>query len=324
MRRPPIAILMSFLAPSLVAAQEIRPPRDSEMIRVERSLPPGATVEGRVQILTARRARLGIFFTMRARDTDSIGALVQGVTPNGPAAKAGLRSGDLITRFNGNSLAETGIRAGREQSGPGVALALLVAGVGPGDTVAVEYRRGKVHRNASIVAGDEPFVTWNMPDGGFGYAFGDSAGEVAEAMRHPPEGWGGTFKFRLPGESLRVMGDSARAFSRMRVPPPSIFLLGTPLEDLELVPLNRDLGRYFGVSEGILVINVPEQSKLGLKAGDVVLAVDGRAPTSPGHLLRILRSYEPGESFKLEIVRMKKRDIVTGTIAERWRVNGER
>jgi S1-C subfamily serine protease len=302
----------------MVVAQESRPQRDSEIIRLERTLPPGAPVaEGRVQILTTRRARLGIFFTMRARDTDSIGALVQGVTPNGPAAKAGLRSGDLITRFNGRSLVESGVRAGREQSGPGVALALLVAGVGPGDTVAVEYRRGKLRRNASIIAGDEPFITWNMPGGAFGYAFGDSDGDIAEAMRHPPESWGGPFQYRIPADSLRVMADSARGFMRMRVPPPTIFMLGTPLGDLELVPLNRDLGRYFGVSEGVLVISVPEDSKLGLKAGDVVLAVDGRTPANPTHLLRILRSYEPGEPFKFEIMRMKKHVSVTGMVAER-------
>lgn len=314
MRRPRIAILVSLLTPATVVAQEARSPRDSVMVRVERTGPPGAAVEGRVKILTTRRARLGIFFTMRARDTDSIGALVQGVTPNGPAAKAGLRSGDVITSFNGNPLAESGVREGREQSGPGVALALLVAGVGPGDTVAVEYRRGKLRRNASIVAGDEPFVTWNMPDGGFGYAFGDSAGNLAEGMRRSRESM--KFRYRVPGEGP-LLEDSARSLMRMPGPPPTIFMLGTPLEDLELAPLNPELGRYFGVDEGILVINVPGESRLHLKAGDVVLKIDGRAPTSPGHLLRILRSYEAGEPFKLEIMRMKHKETVVGQLGER-------
>ena len=61
-----------------------------------------------------------------------------------------------------------------------------------------------------------------------------------------------------------------------------LFMMGTPLEDLELAPLNRDLGRYFGTSEGILVINVPEESRLGLKAGDVVLRwMGGRRSVRP-------------------------------------------
>ena len=45
-----------------------------------------------------RRARLGIKVNLQARDSDSIGAYVDGVTPGGPAAKAGLEAGDIITR----------------------------------------------------------------------------------------------------------------------------------------------------------------------------------------------------------------------------------
>jgi hypothetical protein len=46
----------------------------------------------------------------------------------------------------------------------------------------------------------------------------------------------------------------------------------------------------------------------------VVLAVDGREPANASHLLRILRSYEGSESFKLDIMRDKKRMTIVGKI----------
>jgi len=270
--------------------------------------PPGAMAPmARVQILATRRARLGVSVNMRARETDSIGALIQGVTPNGPAARAGIRSGDIITRFNGTPLVGRATDATSEQSGPGVALTVLAAGLNPGDTVALEYRRGRLRRNAQVIAGDEPFLTWSGPQGSFGYIFGDSGEALARSR-----GW------RVELDSVRIKLDTMMRRHRLKRPPPPVFfLMGTPLEDLELAPLNRDLGRYFGTSEGVLVIRAPDDSRLGLKAGDVVQAVDGRVPTSPAQLLRILRSYEIGETFQLDIMRMKKREKVTGMLGER-------
>jgi S1-C subfamily serine protease len=83
---------------------------------------------------------------------------------------------------------------------------------------------------------------------------------------------------------------------------------------LELAPLNPRLGSYFGTSEGVLVVDVGDPAPLGLKAGDVVLSVDGRKPADPGHLMRILRSYGPGESAKLEIMRQRKRMTLEGKV----------
>jgi S1-C subfamily serine protease len=89
------------------------------------------------------------------------------------------------------------------------------------------------------------------------------------------------------------------------------------LADLELAPLNPDLGQYFGTSEGVLVINVPQNSRLNLKGGDVVVAVDGRKTAGPSHLLRILRSYDTGEPFKLEIFRNRKRSTMTARLGDK-------
>ena len=93
------------------------------------------------------------------------------------------------------------------------------------------------------------------------------------------------------------------------------FLYGSPLADLELAPLNADLGQYFGTSEGVLVISAPKGSELGFKGGDVVLTVDGRKPQGPSHLLRILRSYRDSEGFKAEVLRNRKRVMVEGRLA---------
>jgi S1-C subfamily serine protease len=92
------------------------------------------------------------------------------------------------------------------------------------------------------------------------------------------------------------------------------FLAGSPLGDLELAPLNPDLGQYFGTTDGVLVIRAPAEGELGLKGGDVVQAVDGRKPASPAHLLRILRSYDRGETFKLDVLRNRKREMVTARV----------
>jgi S1-C subfamily serine protease len=92
------------------------------------------------------------------------------------------------------------------------------------------------------------------------------------------------------------------------------FMAGGPLADLELAPLNSDLGTYFGATDGVLVISAPKDGKLGLKGGDVILAVGDRKPTSPLQLMRILRSYDQNESFKIDILRNRKRETVTANL----------
>ena len=77
--------------------------------------------------------------------------------------------------------------------------------------------------------------------------------------------------------------------------------------DMELVELSEGLGRYFGTDDGLLVVSAPESSTLQLEDGDVIQKIDGRTPSSVRHALRILSSYQAGESLKLEIMRDKKR-----------------
>lgn len=253
-------------------------------------------LSGSIQVLTLRRGRMGIVVSLAQENSDSIGALVQSVTPNGPADKAGIRSGDIIVRVNGRPLASQA-RPGQVSPNPGMALITLGSRIQPGDTMVVQYQRGNERKSATIVAGDDP--VWNT--------FVRRTPDTRETPLPVP----GEF-MEDPDFRIRIDGQPRMA-EPMRTPGFRMLVLDRPLADLEVVPLNPELGRYFGTPEGVLVINVPPDSKLGLKPGDVVFSVDGRKVRSPGQLLRTLQSYDPGESFKLEIMRLKKREAITGT-----------
>lgn len=307
-----------LVAPAGLAAQDRpRPASETPSPGQFERLPPDQQLE----VLITRRARLGVSINFLAQDTDSLGALINGVSPNSPAARAGLRAGDIITRLNGRPLVVDGLRLQRGQSAPGVRLGELASQLKAGDTVTVQYRRGSERRTVTLVAGDQPALTWNGPDGTFGYVMGDSPEAMEEAYRRMGEEMPGTFRLRVRTDSpgaegpLVLSGPMPRPAERR--PPAMFMMLGTPLEHLELAPLNEELGRYFGSDRGVLVIRSPEESALGLQGGDVILRVDGRQTVSPAHLLRMLRSYAPAETVSFEILRLKKRAIVKGTIGQR-------
>src|SRR6059058_2412667 len=98
------------------------------------------------------RGRIGVVVrTDASAESDKVGAKIEGVTPGSPAEKAGLKVGDIITKFAGTSLG--GIKAEDEdESGPGRKLVALAHKLEPGDTVRIEYRRGSDTKQATLVA----------------------------------------------------------------------------------------------------------------------------------------------------------------------------
>jgi len=285
----------SLILATPMAAQQ----RDSVKPRSE--LPMKVWINGRdvspqVEPFMQRRARLGITVNLQAKETDSLGAFIQSVTPGGPASKAGIRSGDIITKLDGKSVLERNNRKVAEgESPPGVRLIEMAAKLEPGDTVAVEYLRGETRKTVNVVTVDE-VVAGFEGDQFFFRTPGD-----------PGERW------RIPGMRAEPM-EPGEPMTFERRPGFAMFMAEGGLGELEVAPLNPDLGAYFGATEGILVLRVPASSSLGLKGGDVILSIDGRKPSGPGSLIRILRSYDDGESFKLEVLRQKQKMTVTGKL----------
>ena len=171
MQRKWIVIAAAVIAawPAGLDAQRTpRPPR-----------PPRAPRAYAYSYSTENRGRIGVIVnTEPDSQTDKIGAKLAAVTPGGPAAKAGLKVGDVITKFNGTSLA--GAKAeDEEESGPGAKLVELARRLEPGDTVQIEYRRGSDSKKATLVAED------------LGATFRFEMPKIATVMPRMPgmEGW---------------------------------------------------------------------------------------------------------------------------------------
>ncbi len=257
----------------------------------------------------SRRVRIGVVVNTQPAETDSIGALLDAVTPGGPAAAAGLMAGDILTRFGTTSLAVdlSKVPAGDRVLSPGFRLIELVAKLAPNDTVSLEYRRGKKRTKGQV-------VTAAMPDN-LAVIVGPEGNYAFRSMPGGEEYWvGREGQENQRALELALLRSEAIRGSRDNVEMTFSLSMGGALRDLELAPVNPQLGSYFGTTEGVLVVDVPDPAPLGLKAGDVVLAVDGRSVASPRQLMRVLTSYDSGEPLKLEVMRQKKRVTLKGTL----------
>jgi hypothetical protein len=272
----------------------------------------------------SRRAIIGVTLDLRPSANDSLGATVSAVTPGGPAARAGLVGGDIIIKFDGTALADRTARADNDdeedndQSAPGLRMLELAARMAPNDTVTVEWKHDRARKTARVVADAAP--TMIISDGGPDVRLWTNEGP-------------GTFRYRVgtgdngPAELLQLQGrlDALRGHA-MSIPGMdggNFFMrFGGPFGGVQFAPLNADLGRYFGTSDGILVLETPDSSThVDLKGGDVILAIGDRKPTSVEHLFRILESYTDSETVHFDVMR-DKRHVAVDAKADDLRSSG--
>ena len=223
-----------------------------------------------------RKAMLGIVIEGAGNDGKSDGVVITAISPDGPADAAGLKTGDLIVSLNGESLSGSSSGDSRDK------LLQKMEAIEPGAKVTVAYIRDGHNAKADLetVAVQPPM---------FNFALGN-----------------GDFNFRVPGPDGRGPGPEHRMF----------FRLAREWGDLELVEVTPALGKYFGTEEGVLVVRAPKDSKLKMMEGDVSLGIGDRKPKDPNHALGILRSYAPGESLVIEIMRDKHIQKLQVTVPE--------
>ncbi|MFQ5608973.1 MAG: PDZ domain-containing protein [Woeseiaceae bacterium] len=220
------------------------------------------------------KPRMGVTIEVTDEGTPVEGVRIIAVTPNSPADEAGLRTGDVLTAVNGETLSAENIMEANK------ILLDFMQGVEEGDTLDVEYLRdgkvGKLEVQPRII-GPQAYA-WAGAEGNF------SMPQFPQLHVAP----NGLERYRL------------RFGSGWR---------GT-WGDMEVVELTEGLGRYFGIDKGLLIISAPDSNAFKLQEGDVILSIDGREPSSVNHCMRILSSYQPGEKLVFNIMRDKKRDTI--------------
>jgi len=209
------------------------------------------------------------------------GVGVTEVSKDSPAEKAGLRKDDVIVRFDGESV--TSVRK----------LTRLVNESSPDQTVHITVVRG----------GAEQELTATLAKHNLNNVFGS------------------TFPKFPRGDNN---DDSVRIFPNGNWPPalgggdgPFVWTMGANRTiGISTQTLSKQLADYFGVKDGgVLISSVYENSpasKAGLKAGDVITAIDGEKVTSPEDITRILNKKETGD-VSLTIIRDHNTRTVTLT-----------
>jgi len=230
-------------------------------------LPDMAMIKRRFEF--SNTPRIGITIDGSEKSGAVEGVEIGGVTPESPADDAGLHAEDVITAVNGESM------TAESSAGANKLLLDFMHGVEEGDVLTVEYLRngnvGSVELSPRVI--EMHAFSW-VPD--VDHDFNAYIPDAPDFVRE--------FRFE-------------RGFPFM----------GGAWGSMELVELNEGLGKYFGTDTGLLVVSAPKSDSLELQDGDVIQTIDGRVPTDVRHAMRILNSYESGESLKLGIMRDKKK-----------------
>ncbi|HET9066103.1 MAG TPA: PDZ domain-containing protein [Gemmatimonadales bacterium] len=275
------------------------------MARELASRAPTMALFGGFDSLMTARPIIGVTVDTRARDTDRYGAYIVAVTPSGPADKAGLRSGDILTRVAGRSLTSGATKraVSSDESRPYVRLIEVMSTLDAGKEISVEYRRGDANLTTKVTPREDDQV----------FAVSTTRPPLAldDAMTYLRRSMGAD---SVPTSSF-YFGDGPTRLATVPGRPGAFgFAFGGVLGSTEMAPMNEKLGRYFGAESGVLILDTDERNALGLQPGDVVQSIDGRSIENPNELGRVLRSYESGDRISIGLVREKKTQTVSARL----------
>ena len=296
-------LALSILGSGIAIAQEV-----PKAPIIEREVQIIANEDGGgylgIQIKEVNKDNFGKFGLSSVR-----GVAVESVVENSPAKEAGVQNGDVIIKFDGEEI--TSVRK----------FMRMVGEVAPDHKVKLTVVRNGSEKEVTATVGKRPAPKFETTT--FGGPMPRINGGIVE-MRMPSMN-------RLPEEGeqirgLRLMkkGEMPRAGEIEMFPSTANgdvfvwrsdsdggnFVFGSTRQiGVGVSGLTKQLGDYFGVADGkgLLINNVAENSaaaKAGLKAGDVITEVEGKAISNTMDLIQGISQKKEGE-VTLTIIRNK-------------------
>ena len=202
------------------------------------------------------------------------GVLLTEVEDNSPAAKAGLKTGDVITEYDGERVEGT------------AAFRRMVRETPPGRTVQLAYWRDAQSQSASVELESRQ---------------GEMRVRVQNMMPR-------NFVYRFPGQPDESFGTFPDMPDMPNMPDMPMILGRAPRLGIEALDLSEQLGEYFGApdGQGVLVSAVMPDTpaaKAGLKAGDVITKLDGDRIHNVGELRAKLEEKHEEKTVTLTLLR---------------------
>ncbi len=229
------------------------------------------------------------------------GVVVDEVVKESAAEKAGVKAGDIVVQFDGEN-----VRSAQQ-------FTRLVRETAAGRTVKMAVMRDgkRVELSAAPAMASDTFEI--KIDEAKMKEMQKQLGEAGEKMQQ--------FRFqrRVPAPDAQPMpeGDVMQFFGD-RGTGNFVFSQGRGRLGVTVQDLTPELAGYFGVKDGLLVNSVQADSpaaKAGIKAGDVIATVNGKAVTTSGELVKELADKD-GE-VTLGVTRDKKPLSLKATLEER-------
>ena len=211
------------------------------------------------------------------------------VVKDSPAEKAGLRKDDVIVRFEGDNITST-----RK-------LSRLVSEVAPDHTVRLTISRGGSEQEVNVTIGKHS-----------GYVNAFRQLEGVKGL----EGLKDLEKFK----DFKNLPPGAQVWKWDGQTDPESFVFsfgGGRRIGVTTMPMTKQLGDYFGIADGkgVLITGVTDDSpaaKAGLRAGDVIISVDGEKVDGSGDVSRAINKKKEGD-VTLTVVRDKNQRSFTVT-----------
>jgi serine protease Do len=219
------------------------------------------------------------------------GVAVLSVAAGSPAAKAGLQKGDVILRFDGETVSSV------------QKLQRLISEAAPEHATRLTISRNGAEQDVSVtLARREEFPRVQ------GFKFGGPGEEFQLG-----EGWP-----KDNGAWQKQMDELHQKLDKLPQQGNSFVLFGNSRRiGVTTTPLTAQLADYFGIAgrTGMLVTSVAENSpaaKAGLRAGDIITDVDGEKISATGDLVRALGRRDEGD-VTLNVTRDKQTRTVKVT-----------
>ena len=272
----PIAI---FLIAGIALAQEPAPPPQ----------PPDEPLEPNFSLLIDGGGFLGVYAENISREnmgryhmSQVRGVGVTQVIKDSPAEKAGLKKDDVILRIDGENV--TSVRK----------LNRVVSELAPDQSVRVTVSRGGAEQEITATIGKR-----------------NNSNMVGDLLRGEPKIW----KWEGDPKTFKWEG-----LDKLRDSDMTIFLGNSRRIGVSTMELTKQLADYFGIAggKGVLVTSVTDDgpaAKAGVRAGDVITAIDGEAVDSPGDISRAINRKKEGD-VTLTVIRNKSQQTIRVTPRE--------